>query len=360
MNMDFQVAVKSKLDYSIKLIGPHEIGWLRDAGYKVIDLHLHTSFSSDVIPAPQMHPVNLYHYLVENGWDYVTFTDHDTLDAYDEFDTLPNNIIRGVEIKIKPIKIGHYVDAHTLHVNVFCLNHKQFSDLKIIAETGLFYEFKNYLDSNDLPYQLNHPTWCEFKDKPDWRYLPDVIKEFDVIEVCNYKRSIKHNYIALKLLAEEYCKGIVGGSDSHTGEPIKATFIKGENFREGWDRIKAGESFMLEQANCNTLNKQELIKILTQLRNINPSDLENNGIQYNLGPVTSRIVNHLIASFIRGPRFFSKTYEIVLYSVIHMAGDYILKKAFLDKDDKSANYIYKLFCHQPDIISFNSGQLVFN
>ncbi|KAA3660410.1 MAG: PHP domain-containing protein, partial [Calditrichaeota bacterium] len=195
--MSFQINMPKTRDYSQKIVKQEQIVYLRDAGYKVMDLHLHTSVSYDVIPSFQVVPRNLYSNMEKKGFDFITFTDHDTMLAYDDFPEMPANLIPGVEIKIQPKRVGRYEECHTLHINVYTLNQNQLQDLQYIASKREFYEFKAYLEASDLPYQLNHPTWCELTDKPDWHYLPDIIKEFDVIEACNYKRSTWHNHITL-------------------------------------------------------------------------------------------------------------------------------------------------------------------
>ena len=108
----------------------------RKHGWKAADLHVHTIFSPDVISVGSMHPDRLYRTARENGMDYVTFTDHDTLDAYETLNPDMPGLVSGVEIKVKDKSVGH-----TIHVNVYELDRVQFQMLEEIAAEGDLHGF---------------------------------------------------------------------------------------------------------------------------------------------------------------------------------------------------------------------------
>ncbi len=55
-----------------------------EKGWKRADLHVHTTCSFDVLPAKDLNPpLSLYEKSLEIGMDFVTFTDHDTVEAYE-------------------------------------------------------------------------------------------------------------------------------------------------------------------------------------------------------------------------------------------------------------------------------------
>jgi len=326
-------------DYSQKLVDVKDIPRYKDDGYQVIDFHLHTTASYDVLPSSVVQPKNLYKEMMGNGWDYVTFTDHDTLDAFDLIDEASPNLIPGVEIKIKPLKIGSYKDAHTLHINVYCLTKRQFRDLEELAQKRDFYGFKAYLDEADLPYQLNHPTWTEIDDTPDWRFLPDIVREFDVIEVINHKRPQRHNLIALKHLAEAFGKGITAGSDSHIGEPEMATLCRGADFREIWENIKAGDSLVVRQADIPPINKGDILSRVEQIRELivdsgNPVEFPN-----RLGDAPDKWVKLLLEMLNSSPLVVKRLHCAFLRGLAHVAGDMIIRKVYLNRQDQYANTI---------------------
>ena len=101
-----------------KILSIKDAEVFRKHGWQAADLHVHTLFFPDVISVRSLHPEKLYQTAKENGMDYVTFTDHDTMAAYDILSPEMEGLITGVEIKIKDmISVGH-----TIHINVYDLD----------------------------------------------------------------------------------------------------------------------------------------------------------------------------------------------------------------------------------------------
>jgi len=119
----------------------------RKHGWQAADLHVHSLFSPDVIKAESLHPERLYLRAKRNGLDYVTFTDHDTLDAYDILNPDLPGLVRGVELRIKDMKCV----GHTIHVNVYDLDKSQFQMLKEIADEGDLHGFWMALPGRGCP-----------------------------------------------------------------------------------------------------------------------------------------------------------------------------------------------------------------
>jgi hypothetical protein len=162
-----------------------------------------------------------------------------------------DDVIKGVEIKITPkkmreVNMAGYLPMHTLHINVYELNDYQFQDLENISFiTADLDEFIDYIKSNNLNYQYNHPFWHERRETMNWKAIPAIAKNyFDVIEL-NAGRPKVLNDLAL-YLAQEYDKGITSSTDSHTGRPGRARVLaKGQDFNEMWDNIKQGDSYIV-------------------------------------------------------------------------------------------------------------------
>src|SRR5262249_52953572 len=173
---------------------PVEVARYVDRGYRIIDPHLHTSASHDVIPSEHVSPMRLYDYMLGNGWGFVTFTDHDTMAAYRRVPVQNERLVRGVEIKIKPNRIGQHAKTHALHVNVYMLTDQQFETLEAIAGTGDFYAFIDYLKGEKLRYAFNHPFWHEAFEKPNWETIAEILKGgyFPLIEY-NWGRIPEQN-----------------------------------------------------------------------------------------------------------------------------------------------------------------------
>jgi hypothetical protein len=56
---------------------------LLQEGWKKMDMHVHSSCSYDVPPAKEMHPEVFFRKAKAQKLNFVTFTDHDTVKAYD-------------------------------------------------------------------------------------------------------------------------------------------------------------------------------------------------------------------------------------------------------------------------------------
>ena len=66
------------------ILGVEEAKGFIAGGFAAADLHVHTHHSYDVIPTGLVDPLTLYRKARRLGMTYVAFTDHDTMDAYDQ------------------------------------------------------------------------------------------------------------------------------------------------------------------------------------------------------------------------------------------------------------------------------------
>jgi len=228
-------------------IDPAEIPRYLDQGYRIMDPHLHTAKSPDVVPAPHVQPRALFDRMIAGGWSFVTFTDHDLMDAYAELPAEDPRLIRGVEIRIRPRRVGTHTRTHTLHVNVYRLNEGQFVELASIAARGDLDAFLDYARAACLPHSLNHPFWHEISEVLNRDVVVSLLREryFEVIEY-NWKRLPEQNaeMLALARLADI---PVWGGSDSHQGRPEFATLVRGESFDEAWENVRAGQAVIVQQ-----------------------------------------------------------------------------------------------------------------
>ena len=115
-----------------KILSYEQAELYRKHGWKAADLHVHTLCSPDVISARSLHPEALYNRARERGMDFVTFTDHDTMRAYDLLSGERDGLVTGVEIGSRDEDLV----GRTLHINVYDLKLEQFLDLKEISEIG--------------------------------------------------------------------------------------------------------------------------------------------------------------------------------------------------------------------------------
>ena len=211
---------------------------------------------------------------------------------------------------------------------------------RAIAATGDFYALKAYLRERDLPHQLNHPTWSEVGDQPDWRYLPDIVREFEVIEAINHKREHTHNLIALKLLAEEYNTGITGGSDSHVARPVYANLVKGGDFRECWERIRAGESFLLRQHQKAAITKDDVLIRLDHLRETTIGRELAKPVYYQFGPKVDRFIHRFLDFYLSSPTWLRLLQVSGLRAFMVLVGDWLIEKVHTEKELRAASQLY--------------------
>jgi predicted metal-dependent phosphoesterase TrpH len=214
---------------------------LLQEGWKKVDLHVHSACSYDVPPAKAMRPEILFEKSKAQGLDFVTFTDHDTVKAYDLLGWDREGLVPGVEIAIKDTeKIGHCI-----HVNVFELDSEEFGELEAIANQDQnLKSFTRYLRTHDLPHVYNHPYWFAIGDSPNLWTVPELIKQFPVIEYNMHDLTEKN--LIVTTLARKYGKGVVATTDSHTGHMGAVyTLAKGDTFREFFDNVQQGRSHIV-------------------------------------------------------------------------------------------------------------------
>jgi predicted metal-dependent phosphoesterase TrpH len=219
-------------------VSPESAQILKSDGWRAADLHVHTLHSYDVIPTRRVDPLNLYFKARRIGLAYVSFTDHDTMAAYDQIGWTREGLVPAVEIKIlDPKNIGH-----TIHLNVYTLNLSQFRHIRDLAGGARDIELlTEYLRSEGLPFVFNHPFWHEPEETPNIRAVLDVARLFPVLEY-NMGRIGRLNAQSLRL-AEALSKGVVAATDSHIGEIGRAfTLARGETFLEFFGNIAARNS----------------------------------------------------------------------------------------------------------------------
>ncbi|MDD4249836.1 MAG: PHP domain-containing protein [Methanosarcina sp.] len=230
-------------NYQEKLITPERAAELMEEGWKRADLHVHTTCSYDVLPVKDLRPESLYEKALGMGMDFVTFTDHDTVDAYDILGWDREKLVSGVEMTIYDPEFA----GHTLHVNVFDLYQEDFLALTEIAEIEHdLKSFIRYLKRHKLPFIYNHPFWFEDHQEPKPSAILKLAKLFPVLEYNMHELKQKNELTIA--LAERFGKGIAATTDTHSGGLGKIyTLAKGDSFREFFKNIEKGKSYIVPE-----------------------------------------------------------------------------------------------------------------
>lgn len=231
------------IEYRNFILDPERGDALRCEGWGAADLHVHSSCSEDVLCYPEFHPEAVYQRAKRMGLKYITITDHDTMDAYDQIGWQRENLVTGVEMSLfDPKNVGH-----TIHINVYDLNRWQFKEMMLIAQIDHnIFRFVEFLQDQNLPYVFNHPFWFSAKDKPDYLAVEKIADLFPVIEY-NMKRVNLKNLLML-WMAGKHQKGIIATTDTHIAQVGEAyTLSKGETFREYFQNIIDKQSYIIPQ-----------------------------------------------------------------------------------------------------------------
>jgi predicted metal-dependent phosphoesterase TrpH len=217
-------------------------GWTR-IGAKRFDLHCHTTYSDEtlrflpgLVYHPLLTPAETYQTAKRRGMDFITITDHDTIDGckalLDEYGDLPDFVVA------EEVSVAFPEDGTVVHVNVFDIDEEQHRECQRLRDN--LYEITAYLRGLGKLYVLNHLTWTEqHRALKRWQ-IEAMLANFSVFEGINGTRSYAHNAFAW-CAVQGHGKTLVGGSDSHTNRVgTTYTLTQGSTAREAIGSIMAG------------------------------------------------------------------------------------------------------------------------
>ena len=218
--------------------------WRQRPGTR-IDLHCHSTFSDErlrwlpgLVYHPFAEPEEVYDTAKIRGMDFVTITDHDTIDGckalLDRRGPLPDFIF-GEEVTVTFPEDGTIV-----HVNVYDIDEQQHTEIQRLR--GNIYDLVDYFRKIDKLYILNHMTWTEqHRVLTPWQ-IETMLSLFPVFEGINGSRSYAHNAFAW-YATRGHDKVLVGGSDSHTNRVgTTYTLTEGTTPAEVIRGIRAGSA----------------------------------------------------------------------------------------------------------------------
>src|SRR5438477_12170012 len=211
------------------------------------DLHIHSRFSARSeewlfrrfdFPDAYSDPRELHRQLIARGMDFVTITDHDTIDGCLEIRDLPNTCISQQVTTYFP------QDPCKIHILVWGITERQHDDIIIIRDN--IFALQRYLQSGKIAHAVAHPLYS-INGKLESSHLERLILLFKHFEGVNGLRDALLSELVPELFSsltpkkieelaerhnlepthrEPWKKILVGGSDDHGGKFIASAFTE--------------------------------------------------------------------------------------------------------------------------------------
>lgn len=205
---------------------------------RTADLHVHSCHSNKPTywamrtfncPESYTTPVFLYQAAKRQGMDYVTITDHNAISGALEIAHHP-------DVFLSSELTCHFPeDGCKMHVVVLGITETQFAELIRLRKN--IYETVSWLRQADVTHFLAHPLYAQ-SDKLTADHIEKCLLLFSTLEVRNGSRSWRFNRFTEQLITsltparmdelanrhnlppvgvQPWRKGMVGGSDDHSG-----------------------------------------------------------------------------------------------------------------------------------------------
>jgi glycosyltransferase involved in cell wall biosynthesis len=211
------------------------------------DLHLHSRFSARSeewlfrrfdFPDSYTDPRDLYRLLRERGMDFVTITDHDTIEGNLEIAELDRTFISEEVTTYFP------QDPCKLHLLVWGISEAQHAEIAAVREN--IYELQSYLQNAEISHSVAHPLYS-INGKLETTHLERLILLFKYFEGINGLRDALLSVLARQLFsgltpqkieelanrhnlapthAEPWQKIFTGGSDDHGGKFVASAYTE--------------------------------------------------------------------------------------------------------------------------------------
>src|SRR5437879_2397877 len=211
------------------------------------DLHIHSRFSARSeewlfrrfdFPDSYSDPRELHRQLRERGMDFVTITDHDTIEGCLQIRDLPNTFISEQVTTYFP------QDPCKIHILVWGITEKQHADIVIVRDN--IFALQRYLQAGKIAHAVAHPLYS-VNGKLNSSHLERLILLFKHFEGVNGLRDALLSELVPELFdsltpnkieefaerhnlepthREPWKKILLGGSDDHGGQFIASAFTE--------------------------------------------------------------------------------------------------------------------------------------
>ena len=228
------------------------------------DLHIHSRCSARSeewlfrrldLPDSYSDPRELHRQLVERGMDFVTITDHDTIDGCLQIRDLPNTFISEQVTTYFP------QDPCKIHILVWGITEQQHADITIIRDN--IFSLQRYLAGANIAHAVAHPLYS-INGKLEATHIERLMLLFRHFEGINGLRDALLSELAQQLFGsltpqkieelaarhnfapthpEPWRKILLGGSDDHGGKFIASAYTEtppANSVDKFLDHIRAG------------------------------------------------------------------------------------------------------------------------
>jgi predicted metal-dependent phosphoesterase TrpH len=188
--------------------------------YKKMDMHVHSCFSEEDIPgvsgvrfSPRESPEELYERAKARGMDFVTITDHDTIEGCLDFisrNRTARDFVIGEEVSTRLP-----VSGLTIHINVYGHSRRQHAELQ--RRRASAFAVVDFCRDERLYCCWNHPFYRENLSTIEESEFMRLLAEVPAIEARNGGRMQLLNELAEEI-AVRAGKPVQAGSDTHTGD----------------------------------------------------------------------------------------------------------------------------------------------
>src|SRR5256714_658195 len=202
------------------------------------DLHIHSRFSARSeewlfrrfdFPDSSTDPRDLYQLLRQRGMDFVTITDHDTIDGSREIAELDHTFISEEVTTYFP----H--DPCKLHLLVWGISEPQHAEITALREN--IYDLQSYLQREAISHSVAHPLY-NINGKLEAAHFERLILLFKHFEGINGLRDALLSVLTRELLSSLTSQKIEALANRHNlhptnAEPWKKIFTDGSDDHGG-------------------------------------------------------------------------------------------------------------------------------
>jgi len=226
--------------------------WFADRRFRKADLHCHSVYSTfkyfRIANTRDSYnrPEEVYRLAKERGMDYVTITDHDSIDGC--------LALLNRRPDLEDFFISEEVETwfpdtrQRIHVNVFDIDEKQHEE--IARRRRNIYDLHEYIREEGILASANHMFQNYRMRNSPRRYFEEMLRMFDVFEVKNGAMTSHHNRLVEDLMAvvreKRGAVSLVAGSDAHTLAPLARVYTVAEagSVRDFLDKVRRGACFV--------------------------------------------------------------------------------------------------------------------